>query len=95
MFARYFNISTKYQDVKRYDHYDITTNVDDLEISAVNIQGLEDYIMPAPVKEFHLETSSIEESEREEWVSDNNDNGNNNCITDFKESSSSDDENED
>ena len=42
----------------------ITTNVDDSENSQVNIRGLEDNVMPA--SEFHLETSSSEESEDEE-----------------------------
>ena len=36
-----------------------------------------------------------EESEDEEWVNDNGDNDNNNCLADFKESSISDNENED
>ena len=42
----------------------ITTNVDDSENSQVNIRRLEDNVMP--VSEFHLETSSSEESEDEE-----------------------------
>ena len=35
----------------------ITTNVDGLENSHVNILGLEDYVMLAQEKEFHLETT--------------------------------------
>ena len=50
--------------------------------------------MPAPEDEFHLETSN-EESENNEWLNENDDNVNNNCATDFEESSTSDDENED
>ena len=36
-----------------------------------DIRGLEDYVMPAPEEEVHLETTSSEESEDEEWVTDN------------------------
>ena len=60
-----------------------------------DIRGLEDYAMPAPEEEVHLETTSSEESEDEEWVTDNVGNDNNNSPADFKESSVSDDENED
>ena len=48
--------------------------------------GLEDYIMSGPEEEFHLETSSSEESEDEEWITDNEDNKNDNHDTDFEES---------
>ena len=51
--------------------------------------------MPAPKKELHLETSSSGESKDEEWVTDNDDNRNINCDTDFEESSTLDYENED
>ena len=60
-----------------------------------DIRGLEDYVMPAPEEEVHLETTSSGESEDEEWVTDNVGNDNNNSPADFKESSVSDDENED
>ena len=73
----------------------ITTNVDGSEDSQVNIRGLEDYVMPAPKEDIHLETSSSEENEDEELVNDNNDNGNNNCATNFEESSTSENENKD
>ena len=42
--------------------------------------------MSGPEEEFHLETSSSEESEDEEWVTDNEDNKNDNHDTDFEES---------
>ena len=51
--------------------------------------------MFAPKEEFQLETSSSEESKDDEWVTDNDDNGNNNCATDFEEISTSDGENKD
>ena len=54
------------------------TNVGDSENSQVNIRGLEDCIMPPLEEEFHLETSSSEESKDEEWVSDDYGNVNNN-----------------
>ena len=38
----------------------ITMNVNGSENSQVNIQGLEDYVMPAPKEEFHLKTSNEE-----------------------------------
>ena len=59
------------------------------------IRGLEDYVKPAPEEEFHSKTSSSEESEDGEWVTEKDDNGNNNCDTHFKEISTSDDENQD
>ena len=70
------------------------TKVDGSENSQVNIWRLKDYVMPAPKEEFHLETYSSEESGDEEWFTDNDDNGNNNCATDFKESNISDNESE-
>ena len=75
--------------IRFFKKCEITTNVDDSENSLVNILGVEDYV------KFYLETSSSEESEDEEWVTDNNDNGHNNCDTYFQESSTSNDENED
>lgn len=51
--------------------------------------------MLTPEGDFHLETSSSVKSEHENWVIDSNDNGNNNCTTDFERNSFSDDENED
>lgn len=50
--------------------------------------------MLTPEGDFHLETSSVK-SEHENWVIDSNDNGNNNCTTDFEGNNFSDDENED
>ena len=73
--------------------YRITTGIDGLGNSQVNIYKLEDYVMSAP--EFHLEISSRDESECEEWVSDNDSNGNNNCTTDFEGSTSDDNEKQD
>ena len=73
----------------------ITTNVDGLENSQVNIRGLEDDVMFAPKEQFQLETSSSEENKDDEWVTDNDDNGNNNCATGFEESSTSDGKNKD
>lgn len=58
----------------------------------INIWELEDYVIPAPEEQFHLETSSSGENEDKEWVTDNEDNGNNNDDTDFEESGISDDE---
>ena len=75
--------------IRFFKKCEITTNVDDSENSLVNILGVEDYV------KFYLETSSSEESEDEEWVTDNNDNGHNNCDTYFQEGSTSNDENED
>ena len=65
------------------------------ENSQINIWRLNDYVMPAPEEEFHLKAYSSEESEDEEWVTDNDNNDNNNCATDLEESNISDDENED
>lgn len=52
-------------------------------------------MQPAPEDELHLETSSSKKSEEGEWVTDNEDNGNNNHDTDYKESSTSNDKSED
>ena len=52
-------------------------------------------MQPAPEDELHLETSSSKRSEEGEWVTDNEDNGNNNHDTDYKESSTSNDKSED
>ena len=71
------------------------TKVDGSENSQVNIGRLNDYVMPAPEEEFHLKTYSSKEGEDEEWVTDNDNNDNNNCATDFEESNISDDENKD
>ena len=38
--------------------------------SRINIQGLEDYVMPAPEDKLHLQTSSDEESEDYQWLTD-------------------------
>ena len=47
--------------VKMHDHSLIQK-----KNSQVNIPGLDDYLMPPQEKEFHLETSSSEESKDEE-----------------------------
>ena len=52
-------------------------------------------MQPAPEDELHLETSSSKKSEEGEWVTDNEDSGNNNHDTDYKESSTSNDKSED
>ena len=38
--------------------------------SRINIQGLEDYVMPAPEDKLHLQTWSDEESEDYQWLTD-------------------------
>jgi hypothetical protein len=44
----------------------ITNNLDGLEDDQVNIRGLEDYKMPLPEEEYHLQMSSEEEEDDED-----------------------------
>ena len=64
-------------------------NVDGLEDSKINIWGLDNNVMPEPEEEFHLEASSSEQIKDQEWVTDNEDNENNNHDTDFEGSRTS------
>jgi hypothetical protein len=44
----------------------ITNNLDGSEDDQVNIRGLEDYKMPLPEEEYHLQMSSEEEEDDED-----------------------------
>ena len=79
--------------IRSFKKCGITMTVDHSKNSQVNVQGLKDYVILAPEEEFQLETSLSEKSEDQDWVTDIDDNVNNNCATDFEESSTSHDEN--
>ena len=74
----------------------ITTNVDDSENTQVSIWGLKDYVANTYTRGRVSFRNLIKcKSEHEYRVINSNDNGNNNCTTDFEGNSFSGDENED